>query len=166
MRRVGIVLAIALPLAAADLWLKAMQPTEPWAYHERSFAWLALSVSLAAALVLLARIPSVLIPPAAGVLTGGLLGNVLSASWNGMRVPNPFVVDSGRAVLAFNLADVWAVTGIALLVLTIGTWLVRNRELLPAPADLRPRWGRPRPRDGRPRARTTEPHASRRRTLR
>lgn len=143
MGRVGIVLAVALPLAAADLWLKIAQPTEPWAYHERSFTWLALSVFLAAGLVLLTRIPALLVPPAAGLLAGGLLGNVLSASWNGMRVPNPIVFDGGRTVVAFNLADVWALTGIAVLMVTIGTWLVRNRELLPAPADVRERWLRP-----------------------
>lgn len=134
MRQVGTVLGVALPLAAVDLWLKTAQPTEPWAYHERSYAWLVLSVSLAAGLVLLTRIPSLLIPPAAGVLTGGLLGNVLSASWNDMRIPNPIVIEGSRAVVAFNLADVWALTGIALLVATIATWLVRNRELLPAAA--------------------------------
>lgn len=143
MGRVGIVLAVAVPLAATDLWLKTVQPTEPWAYHERSFAWLVLSVSLTAGLVLLTRIPSLLIPPAAGVLTGGLLGNVLSASWNEMRVPNPFVLDGGRTVVAFNLADVCALTGIAVLVATIGAWLVRNRELLPAPADVRARCAHP-----------------------
>lgn len=140
MQRVGIVLAVALPLAAADLWLKTAQPTEPWAYHERSLTWLALSVFLAAGLMLLTRIPALLVPPAAGLLAGGLLGNVLSASWNEMRVPNPIVLDGGRTVVAFNLADVWTLTGIAVLMVTIGTWLVRNRELLPAPADVRARW--------------------------
>lgn len=141
MRRVAIVLGVALPLAAVDLWLKAVQPTERWAYHERSFAWLALSLFLAAGLVLLTRIPSLLVPPAAGVLTGGLLGNVLSASWNEMRVPNPIVVGNGATTVAFNLADVWALLGIVILVAVIGTWLVQNRELLPAPAELRARFG-------------------------
>jgi hypothetical protein len=140
MRRVGIVLAVALPLAAADLWLKTVRPTAPWAYHERSLAWLALSVLLAAGLALLTRVPSRLVPPTAGVLAGGLLGNALSASWNGMRVPNPLVLEDGRTVVAFNLADVWALAGIALLTATLAVWLVRNRELLATPHEVRTRW--------------------------
>ena len=140
MKRVGIVLAVALPLAAVDLWLKAARPTEPWAYHERSVVWLLLCFFLIAGVGLLTRIPSALVPPAAGVLTGGLLGNALSATWNGMRVPNPIVVSGDRTVLAFNLADLWALAGIVLLVTTLGTWLVWNRELLPTPAEARARW--------------------------
>jgi hypothetical protein len=92
--------------------------------------------------VLLTRIPSALIPPAAGVLTGGLLGNALSASWNEMRVPNPIVLAGDRTTIAFNLADVWTLVGIGVLVATIGGWLVQNRSLLPAPADVRARWRR------------------------
>jgi hypothetical protein len=142
MRRVGIVLAVALPLVAVDLWLKSAYPTEPWAYHERSLAWLLLSLFLLASLMFVARIPSALVPPAAGVLTAGLLGNVLSASWNNMRVPNPIVLSGERTTVALNLADVWALAGIFLLVAAIGTWLVRNRELLPTHAEARDRWAR------------------------
>ena len=46
--RIGIMLGVALPLAAADLVVKASEPTEPWAYHERSLGWLLLSLSLLA----------------------------------------------------------------------------------------------------------------------
>lgn len=138
MGRVGVVLAIALPLAAVDLWLKLVRPTASWAYHERSLAWLGLSLLLAAGLVLLTRLPSRFVPPAAGVLTGGVLGNVLSASWNGMRVPNPLVLEGGSTLVAFNLADVWALAGIALLGLTLTVWLVRNRALLEAPCGREP----------------------------
>jgi FtsH-binding integral membrane protein len=130
MRGVAIMVGVALPLAALDLYVKASEPTEPWAYHERSLGWLVLSVFLLAGMVLIARIPSRLVAPAAGVLAAGVLGNGLSAVWNGMEVPNPFVVDADRALIAFNLADVWALTGICLLVLAIGTWLIRNRHLL------------------------------------
>ncbi len=130
---------VAVPLAAADLYVKARVRTEPWAYHERSIGWLVLSIILLGAMFLVARVPSALVPPAAGVLAGGLLGNSLSAAWYGMRVPNPLVVTGNQAVLAFNLADVWALFGILLLVSVVGVWLVGNRHLLPPPAEIRAR---------------------------
>jgi len=142
MRPIGIMLAVAVPLAAMDLFVKATSPTEPWAYHQRSLAWLALSVGLFFAMLFVARIPSVLVAPAAGVLCAGILGNSISAAWNGMEVPNPFVIDSPNALIAFNLADVWAVSGIFLLVLSIGIWLIRNRALLPESAEVRATRGR------------------------
>jgi len=140
--RIGIMLGVALPLAAADLLVKASEPTEVWAYHERSFGWLLLSVSLLAGMVVIARIPSLLVAPAAGVLAGGLLGNSLSAAWNGMEVPNPLVFVGNRGVIAFNLADIWALAGIFLLVLALGAWLIRNRHLIPPPAEVRATRGR------------------------
>jgi hypothetical protein len=45
-------------------------------------------------------------------------------------------------LIAFNLADVWAVSGIFLLVFTIGIWLIRNRALVPEPAEVRSTRGR------------------------
>ena len=142
MRRVGAVLVVALPLAAADLWVKAVEPTAPWAYHQRSVSWLVLSVALLAAVVVATRIPSALVPPAAGVLAGGLLGNVLSAAWNGLQVPNPLLVSGGPGIVAFNLADIWALIGMALLIAAISTWLIGNRERLLTPAEARARWSR------------------------
>jgi hypothetical protein len=140
--RIGIMLGVALPLAAADLFVKASKPTQAWAYHERSFGWLLLSLSLLAGMVVIARIPSVLVAPAAGVFAGGLLGNSLSAAWNGMEVPNPLVFVGDRGLIAFNLADVWGLTGIFLLMIAIGVWLIRNRALIPPPAEVRATRGR------------------------
>ena len=48
-----------------------------------------------------------------------------------MEVPNPLLAGGDSAFIAFNLADIWALTGILALVLTIGIWLIRNRALLP-----------------------------------
>jgi hypothetical protein len=131
-----------VPLAAADLWVKATEPTPAWAYHERSLAWLALSTALFFGMFVVARIPSALVPAAAGVLAGGLLGNSLSAAWNGMLVPNPLVVGGSEALFAFNLADVWALLGIALLVFGIAVWLIGNRERIPALAEVASSRGR------------------------
>jgi len=71
-----------------------------------------------------------------------VLGNTLSAAWNDLTVPNPIVVRGETGVIAFNLADVWALLGIVTLTTAIGVWLVRNRELLPSPAETRARWVR------------------------
>jgi len=135
-------LCVALPLAAADLLVKAQRPTEPWAYHERSLGWLVLSISLLVGMAAIARIPSALVAPAAGVVAGGVLGNSLSAAWNGMAVPNPLILGGDNAVIAFNLADIWALTGILLLVCTLGVWLIRNRDLIPPPDEVRSSRGR------------------------
>ena len=141
--RIGIMLGVALPLAAADLLVKASEPTEPWAYHERSLGWLAaLDARCSPGWSSIARIPSLLVAPAAGVLAGGVLGNSLSAAWNGMEVPNPLIVGGDDGVIAFNLADIWALVGIFLLVLALGVWLVRNRDLLPPPAEVAATRGR------------------------
>src|SRR4051794_29632218 len=101
--RIGIMLIVALPLTAADLFVKATMPTEPWAYHPRSIGWLLLSVSLLVGLVAVARIPSATIALAAGVLAAGILGNSLSAAWNDMVVPNPLLAGSvEQGLVAFN----------------------------------------------------------------
>jgi hypothetical protein len=142
MHRIGIVLSVALPLAALDLWVKATQHTEPWAYHARSYGWLALSLGVLLAMLLIAQVPSMLVAPAAGILAAGVIGNGLSAAWNHMEVPNPLVIDSEHAIIAFNLADVWAVTGICLLMLALGTWLIRNRHLIPPTDEVRSSRGR------------------------
>ena len=135
-RRVGIMLCVAIPLAAVDLFVKATIPTQPWAYHQRSIAWLFLSFALFAGMILVAQIPSLLVAPAAGILAAGILGNSLSAAWNDMEVPNPLLAGGDSAFIAFNLADIWALTGILALVLTIGIWLIRNRALLPPTTSL------------------------------
>ncbi len=66
-----------------------------------------------------------------------MLGNALSAAWNDLEVPNPIIVTEGRAVIAFNLADVWVMGGLLALFSVIAVWLVRNREALPQPRRLR-----------------------------
>jgi hypothetical protein len=137
MRSIGIMLSVAIPLAAADLFVKATVPTQPWAYHQRSLAWLVLSVCLLTGMFLIAQIPSLPVAPAAGVLAAGILGNALSAAWNDMAVPNPLLIGGDDPSIAFNLADVWALSGILALVCTIGVWLIRNRDRLPQTGDVR-----------------------------
>jgi lipoprotein signal peptidase len=137
--RLAVALLVALPLAAADLAVKATWPTPWWAYHQRSLGWIVLCLVVLAGIGLLVRLPSLLVPPAAGILAGGVLGNVLSAAWNGLVVPNPLVLTGSGSAIAFNLADVWVIVGLLTLVPLLGTWLIRHRETLPSRARARRR---------------------------
>jgi hypothetical protein len=136
--RVALVLIVALPLAAADLVWKHIATTPEWAYHARGPGWLALSIGLVAGALFASRLRSVVSVIAAGVMAGGVLGNALSASWNGLRVPDPIIVMPGqRAVIAFNLADVFTTIGILSLTAALAGVVLRNRHLLPTHADAR-----------------------------
>lgn len=137
MSRVGIVLAVALPLAAADLTWKTVAETPAWAYHARSPAWLVLSATLIVGALAVARVPSAVVPPAAGLMAGGVLGNALSAAWNGLRVPDPIIASSQDAVIAFNLADVFTLVGILALTTGIAAAMIRHRHLLPGAREAR-----------------------------
>jgi hypothetical protein len=130
-QRLALLVVLAAGLATADLTSKWLLPTDPWLFHQRSHAWVELSVALLLTLVLLARLPSRLVAVAGGVFGGGVLGNLVSARWNQGRVPNPFVVVGQEGVLAFNLADVFVLSGIVLLTTALVRVTIRNRERLP-----------------------------------
>jgi lipoprotein signal peptidase len=100
--------------------------------------------------VLLVRVPSWAVAVAAGVLAGGASGNALSAVVSGMGVPNPIVVESSDHAVAFNLADVFTLSGILLLTSFLVIVTIDHRErLLPPRAVLRE--ARRRARSGRER---------------
>jgi hypothetical protein len=137
MGRSALVLAaVAVLVAGADLVHKAvaMRAAGAVPLHERSAGYaLVLAAALAwAAALLAARSP--LLAAAGGVVAGGALGNVLSlALWAG--VPDPLVAD-GLGV-AFNLADVAALAGGAVLVpLAVLALAVRRRADLRRPVTL------------------------------
>jgi hypothetical protein len=124
-------LGVAVPLTVADLVSKEIMRTEPWAYHQRSLAWGLLCLVVLVGLLAICRVPALLVPPTAGFLAAGVLGNGLSAVTNDFWVPNPLVAETESTMVAFNLADVWAVLGIGSLTLVLAVWLIRNRALLP-----------------------------------
>ena len=142
MKRVAIVLGLALPLAAVDLVWKSVATTPYWAYHPRSLGWLVLSLALFVATLGVARVPSTIAPAAAGVMAGGVLGNALSAVGNGLRVPDPIVAYTSDMIIAFNPADVFTTIGTLALTAILGVSLIRNRHLLPTRQQAVARWGR------------------------
>jgi len=125
--RIRILLVVALPLAGADLLVKATAATEPLGAHHRSHAWVAVSAALLAVAALSTRLPSRQFALAAGVLAGGLLGNLVSAVTHGGVVENPFVVGD----VAFNLADMLVLGGLVLVALAAMRLALRFRHLLP-----------------------------------
>jgi lipoprotein signal peptidase len=124
--RLSLVLAPALALAAVDLAVKASVPTNAGGIHQRSHTWSVLAVALLVAVLVLALLPSRLVAAAAGVVAGGVLGNVVSAHRHGGRVPNPLVLGT----VALNLADVFVLAGVPVLIFALARVVIRHRELI------------------------------------
>ena len=122
--RLSLVLAPTLALAGIDLAVKAMVATREWDFHQRSHAWSLIAVSMLVAVLLLALLPSRLVAISAGIVAGGVLGNVVSASLHGGRVPNPLVVGT----YALNLADVCILAGVPVLTFALGRVAIQQRR--------------------------------------
>ncbi len=142
-RRAVLLLSVAVPLALLDLVHKAVATTPDWAYHPRGIAWVVMCLCVLAGCVALTRVPSTLVAVCAGVLAAGAAGNGIAAvSWE-RGIPNPLVLDVGSDAVAFNVADLLTLAGIALLMVTLSSVTIRNREqLLPPRAFARMLWRR------------------------
>jgi len=125
--RLGIATAVALALAGADLAVKAAVPADPAFAHHRTQTWMGLSFGLLLLVLLLTRLPSVPFALGAGVLAGGLGGNLGSALLHHRAIANPFVAGT----FAFNLADTFVLAGVLLLGAASMLLAVRHRHLLP-----------------------------------
>jgi len=114
-------------LTAADLAQKAREPVYG---HPRGPVYVALAAVLVAfVVVFVPRVPSRALSFAGGVATAGALGNLASALlWRG-GVPNPIVVGD----VAFNIADVCAVSGAIALVLGAALFALTHPALLRQP---------------------------------
>lgn len=133
LRRAALLLSVAVPLAGADLLHKALGTTPHWAYHPRGAAWIALSAAVVLACLALSRVPSLGVAAAAGLLAAGAAGNGIAAvAWE-RGIPNPIVWESSSHLAAFNLADVFTLTGIVLLTVLLCSLTIRNRRRLLAP---------------------------------
>jgi len=131
-RRV-ILVATAVVFAAADLLHKEYASAE---FHHARAPYLAVVIAaLIAALVLFVpRVPSTSASLGAGIACGGAFGNLVSLLAWPQGVPDPLVVAAGAAHgVAFNLADVFAVGGDALLLGAVIVHGVQQRTRLREP---------------------------------
>ena len=76
----------------------------------------------------------------------GAVGNGVAAIVWERGIPNPIVMDIGQAVIAFNLADIFTLVGVLLLMVELSSVTIRNRnQLLPPRQFARMLWQRVRP---------------------
>jgi hypothetical protein len=131
--RLLLIAAPAVVLASIDLIVKAKVPTQSWAFHHRSHAWVVLSVVVLVGAFSLVLVPSRSVALAAGVMSGGAIGNLVSARADGNWVPNPIVIGDYQRAFAFNLADVFFLVGVVLLMSALIMEIVRRRDRLAPP---------------------------------
>ena len=131
-RRRTVLITTACVVAGADLAHKAVVVT-PY-HHLRPVGIVGLAAALIAALVVLVpRLPSRAASVGAGLAAGGALGNLVSVlAWSD-GVPDPLVVAGTRYGIAFNLADVSALVGDAMLLSAAVVYGLRNRLWLREP---------------------------------
>ena len=130
-RRLLTLWVLASTLAAFDLWVNVFVSTPEWAYHQRSLLWAAGCLALLVAVVPLTRLPSATVTVGAGVLSGGVLGNLISGASDHLAVPNPLLLrTSADGGIAFNFADAFIITGNLILVLALCALVIKNRREL------------------------------------
>lgn len=107
-------ISTALVFASIDLLHKAFVTAD--IHHARTpYVTLVMAVLIASLVILVPRLPSNAAAVGAGVACGGALGNLVSLLAWAQGVPDPIVVVGATHGLAFNLADLFAVGGDALL---------------------------------------------------
>ena len=131
LRRLALFVVLAAVVCTLDRATKTAMPTEPWHQHARSGAWIALSIAVLAGSLVLVRIPSWFVTVSCGLLAGGVLGNLAWAAMHDGLVANPLVVELERAVVAYNVADVFVLGGILLATVACSAQAVRYRDRLP-----------------------------------
>jgi hypothetical protein len=137
LERLLLLLVTAAALATLDQAVKHTFSAPAWTFHQRSALWFAGCCLILVAATPLARVPSKTVALAAGILCGGVLGNLLSASEDALQVPNPIVVGHASGAVAFNAADLFIIGGNLLLVASLMVVVIRNRDRLPVRAGMR-----------------------------
>jgi lipoprotein signal peptidase len=127
--RRALLVATAMSFAAIDLLHKLFDRAE--FHHARSpFTALVIAGLIAGLVVLVPRISSNAAAIGAGIACGGALGNLVSLlAWSN-GVPDPLVLAGDSYGLAFNLADLFALSGDALLLSAAVVHGIRRRDRL------------------------------------
>ena len=124
-----LLVCIAVSFAAIDLVHKSLTPAE--FHHTRTpFVALIMAAVIAALVVLVPRVPSNAAACGAGIACGGALGNFISLLAWSQGVPDPLVIAGTQHGVAFNLADLFAITGDALFLSAIVLYGIRHRASL------------------------------------
>jgi lipoprotein signal peptidase len=131
--RRALLIGTALVCATIDLSHKALTSAE--FHHARTpYVTLVMGSLIAALVILVPRLPSNVAAVGAGVACGGALGNLVSLLAWAQGVPDPFVVVGATHGLAFNLADLFAVSGDSLLLSAVILLGLQRRATLREPA--------------------------------
>ena len=124
-----LLVCIAVSFAAIDLVHKSFASAE--FHHARTqFVALIMAALIAALVILVPRVPSNTAAIGAGIACGGALGNLISLFAWSQGVPDPLVVEGTMHGLAFNLADLFAIAGDALLLSAVVLHGMRHRARL------------------------------------
>jgi lipoprotein signal peptidase len=119
----------AVSFATIDLVHKSFASAE--FHHARTqLVALIMAALIAALVVLVPRVPSNAAAIGAGIACGGALGNLISLFAWSQGVPDPLVVEGTVHGLAFNLADLFAITGDALLLSAVVLYGIRHHARL------------------------------------
>jgi lipoprotein signal peptidase len=119
----------AVSFAAIDLVYKSFAHAE--FHHARTqFVALIMAAVITALVLVVPRVPSNAAAIGAGIACGGALGNLISLFAWSQGVPDPLVVAGTLHGLAFNLADVFAIAGDALLLSAVVLHGMRHRASL------------------------------------
>lgn len=126
-----VLVCIAVSFAAIDLAHKSFATAE--FHHARTrLVTLVIAALIGALVVVVPRVPSNVAAVGAGIACGGALGNLISLLAWSQGVPDPLVVAGSMRGVAFNLADVFALGGDALLLSAVVLHGLRNRAGLRA----------------------------------
>lgn len=127
-------LAIAAWVAACDLIVKLIAPTETGLYHKRTYLELILILAVSAVVVYIVPLArSRMTALGAGLMVGGAFGNALSIAFFPLGVPNPITISQGGWTIAFNLADLGVASGLLLTTVGVFGLLVERRYELREP---------------------------------
>src|SRR5439155_20327424 len=121
-----LLVCIAVSFAAIDLVHKSFAAAD--FHHARTpFVAVVMGTGIAALVVLVPRVPSNAAACGAGIACGGALGNLVSLFAWSQGVPDPLVVAGSMHGVAFNLADLFAIAGDALLLSAVILHGLRHR---------------------------------------